>query len=236
MTSTDENNSTPPGTEEIHSESFGTIPKPSEAFGNIRNDSESFRTVPKNAEQFGSFRNTSARTAHHTVTVREATRLFEDSGVPRTERSIINWCQVNRQGIARLDAFLDTNERRYYITPESITRAIEEERSRQSTTADRAAPEPDAQAKDESVPKHAERADEDDSLHTKLRDSEITNRVKDQVIKMLEDERKRLMDERENYVHELMAQSRQIGELETRLLQIGAPVRREHEKEIQELP
>ena len=57
----------------------------------------------------------------------------------------------------------------------------------------------------------------------KLRDLEITNRVKDQVIKMHEEERKRLMDERENYVREMMAQSRQIGELETRLHQIEAP-------------
>jgi hypothetical protein len=37
--------------------------------------------------------------------VREAARLFEEAGASRTERSIINWCQPNRQGVSRLDAF-----------------------------------------------------------------------------------------------------------------------------------
>ncbi len=224
MTLPQQNNSNQPDAEDIHSEGFGTVPKSSEAFGNIRNGSESFRTVPKSAEQFGTVRNTSERTEHHTVTVREAARFFEEASVTRTERSIINWCQPNRQGVARLDAFFDTNERRYYITGESIKRAIEEERSRQSAVGGHPVSEPQARTKDEAVPNHAERADEDDSLRAKLRDLEITNRVKDQFITMLEGDRKRLTDERETYVRELMAQSRQIGELETRLLQLGTPM------------
>jgi hypothetical protein len=43
------------------------------------------------------------------MTVRETARLFETAGVARSERSIVNWCQKNRQGIARLDAYYDPN-------------------------------------------------------------------------------------------------------------------------------
>ena len=56
-------------------------------------------------------------------------RLLEKvaAGVARTERSIINWCQPNRQGITRLDIYYDPNERKYYITPQSVEAAIQEE-------------------------------------------------------------------------------------------------------------
>src|SRR5207244_6946255 len=106
-------------------EGFGTVPNPSANFGNIPQGSESFRTIRNGAE----------RTEHHTMTVREVARLFEQAGVPRTERSIINWCQPNRHGIARLDAFFDTNERKYFITSQSVTLAIQEEQSKQSADA-----------------------------------------------------------------------------------------------------
>lgn len=188
----------------------------SEGVGNIPNTSENFGTFPQDAESFRTIRNSAERTDRHTLTVREVARLFEEAGVARTERSIINWCQPNRQGVARLDAFFDTNERRYYITRQSVSQAIEEERSRRSVTAGHSSAEPEA--KSDAIPKRAGSEAEDDSLRAKLRDLEITNRVKDQFITMLEGDRKRLMDEREQYVRELMAQSRQIGELETRLV------------------
>ena len=75
---------------------------PAEEFGNLPNASATFGTVPKDTETFRSVRNLSERTEHHTLTVREVARLFEQSGVPRTERSIINWCRLNRHGVARL--------------------------------------------------------------------------------------------------------------------------------------
>lgn len=82
----------------------------SEEFRNVPHPSESFGTVPNLAEGYRSVRNGAERSEHHTLTVREVTRMFEDAGVPRTERSIINWCQPNRQGVARLDAFLCERE------------------------------------------------------------------------------------------------------------------------------
>lgn len=201
------------GTVPQDAETFGSIPQGSETLGILPHDAEAFRTIPKGAE----------RTDQHTLTVREVARLFDQAGVPRTERSIVNWCQPNHQGIARLDAFFDTNERKYFITPQSATAAIREEQAKQA--GGRAAATPGNE-----VPKGAERAapsaGEGDALETlrvKVRDLEITNRVKDQFIGMLEKDREKLASERENYVRELMGQSHRIGQLETRLLQIGAP-------------
>src|SRR5450432_4520662 len=110
------------GTVPQDAETFGNIPQGSEKLGNLPHDAEAFRTIPKGAE----------RTDQHTLTVREVARLFEQAGVPRTERSIVHWCQPNHQGIARLDAFFDTNERKYFITPQSATAAIREEQAKQA--------------------------------------------------------------------------------------------------------
>src|SRR6267378_2623735 len=103
-------------------EPFENLPNVSESFGTIRNDAEGFGNVPKSSE----------RKQSHTLTVREATRMFEEAGVPRTERSIINWCQPNRTGVARLDSYFDPNEHKYFITPQSVTLAIREEQAKAS--------------------------------------------------------------------------------------------------------
>src|SRR5437016_9385940 len=87
------------------SESLGNIPNDSANFGNVPNSSERFRNLPNDSEPFGNVRNSSVRKDGHTITTKEAARLFEAAGVARTERSITNWCQPNRMGIARLDAY-----------------------------------------------------------------------------------------------------------------------------------
>ena len=94
----------------------GKAESPSE----VQSDAEEFRKLPNDAEDFGTIPQTAERKENHTMTVRESARLFESAGVARTERSIINWCQPNRQGIARLDSYFDPNERKYYITPQSV--------------------------------------------------------------------------------------------------------------------
>lgn len=68
--------------------------------------------------------------ADFTITVREAARIFEESGAPRTERAITNWCNRNARGITRLDCCYDEGERKYYISAESIQRVITEERKK----------------------------------------------------------------------------------------------------------
>jgi hypothetical protein len=147
--------------------------------------------------------------------VRDVARLFEQAGVPRTERSIINWCRFNRHGITRLDAFFDENEGRYYITQESVNRAVEEERAKQTAESN---PPPPASG----PPHHAEIPlrrdtggdDEVKELERQNRYLEIATRAKDFYIERLE-------KERGQYVDQLVGMSRYVGELETHVLQLG---------------
>ena len=194
---------------EPSSEGVGNIPQPSENFGTIPNASEPFRTV----------RNISELTEKHTLTVREVARHFEQAGVTRTERSIINWCRPNRQGVARLDAFFDENEGRYYITQQSVTRAIEEERAKQPAGGAAPLSEPEIPNRSES----SSHRDTDDSdrvkeLERQNRDLEIATRAKDHILELLEKERGK-------FVEQLIGMNRYVGELETKLLQLGGAPR-----------
>ena len=181
----------------------------SEEFGNLPNSSETFRTV----------RNTSEKTEKHTVTVREVARLFEQAGVPRTERSITNWCRSNRQGIARLDAFFDENEGRYYITPQSVTLAIEEERAKQTAAGNAPVAEPEMPKRSETSPRQdAESSDRVKELERQDFDLQIANRGKDLILEQFQKERWR-------HEERLVGMSRYVGELETQLLQLGGAPR-----------
>ena len=209
-------------------EDFGTVPKPAEPFRTIPNSAETFGSVPQPAESAGILPPLLERKANHTLTVREVARMFETAGVARTERSIVNWCQPNRMGICRLDCYFDPNERKYFITPESVERAIQEEQSR-AVRAGEPAP------SQESLPKVAApsarketAADEHESgdpkgLRQELFDLKITNRAKDMFIEQLQKEREGFALERQSYVERLMTFNRKVGELETRVLQLRAP-------------
>ena len=191
----------------------------SEGVGNIPQASENFRTIPNASEPFRTVRNISERTEKHTLTVREVARHFEQAGVTRTERSIINWCRPNRQGVARLDAFFDENEGRYYITQQSVTRAIEDERAKQPAGGAAPLSEPEIPNRSES----SSHRDTDDSdrvkeLERQNRDLEIATRAKDHILELLEKERGK-------FVEQLIGMSRYVGELETQLLQLGGAPR-----------
>jgi hypothetical protein len=192
-------------------ESFRTMPKGSEAFGRVRNDSEGFRTVPKHSE----------RKDNHSLTVREAARLFEAAGVARTERSIVNWCQPNRQGICRLDCYFDPNERKYYITPKSVETAIAEEKARASKINQSSESVGPVSKSSEMPPKNVKSDVEPDDERTKELEREnldlkIANRGKDFLIEQMQKERNGFFDQ-------LLTATRKVGELETRLLQLGPP-------------
>ncbi len=115
------------------------LPNASEPFGMVRNEPAP-RAEPKEISEPTPAERTEAseRTAplcgpeHEglTITVREAARIFEEAGVPRTERAITNWCNPNGRGIVRLDCCYHEGERKYYISPESVQRAIMEERKK----------------------------------------------------------------------------------------------------------
>ena len=200
----------------------------SEPFGNVPNPSESFRTIPNATEGIGTLPKVSERKESHTLTVREVARMFESAGVARTERSIINWCQPNKLGIPRLDAYFDPNERRYFISSQSVGLAIKEEQAKAVKSVGDSGP-------GSSVPKNSEspanrppagtngEVSNIPSLQQELMDLKITNRAKDYYIEQLKSEREGFALEREDYVEKLINSNRQIGELETKLLQLQAP-------------
>ncbi len=197
-------------------ETFGNVPQPAEAFGTIRNDAEAIGNVPTTRE----------RKDNHTLTVREVARRFEAAGVARTERSIVNWCQPGRQGVARLDAYYDPNERRYFITPESVDLAIAEEQAKAAqhgSTPESSGTFPNSA---ETIPNTSEpNSDDSDTAELKreVLDLKIANRAKDMFIDQLKAERTAFAEERRDYVEKLMTFNRKVGELETRLLQLEGP-------------
>lgn len=190
-----------------------------ESLPDIPQPSVEFRTVPQDAEAFGKVPQVAERKENHTLTVRETARMFEAEGVARTERSIVNWCQPNRQGIARLDSYYDPNERKYYITPQSVEMAIQEEIQRAKKSTDVAASEsfgsPLETVKHSQNTAAAKLVDvrKVQELEREILDLKITNRGKDYLISELTKERK-------SYFDQLLATNRTVGQLETKLLQL----------------
>jgi hypothetical protein len=220
----------------------GKVPQPAEAFRTVPQDSETFRSVPQPAEAFRTIQQPSVapgkppavRSENHTLTVREVARMFEAAGVARTERSIVNWCQLNAQGISRLDAYFDPNDRRYFITPESVDRAIAEERAKAVRTSEpmpNPVPQPatneprDEQPNRNDRPRQRERDRSDDETDAELRkellDLKITNRAKDLFIEQLKEEREGFAAERQHYFEKLANQNRRVGQLEAELRLLG---------------
>ena len=199
------------------SESFGTVPPASAPFRTVRNDSDPFGTVPSRSE----------RKENHTLTVREVARLFETAGVARTERSIVKWCRRVGNEVPRLDSYFDPNERKHYITPESVERAIAEEQAKAAKINARSEPVgtvPNTSATDE---KNAERDDDNSGrvqeLEKEVMDLKITNRAKDFFIDQMKQERDAFATERKEFVAQLVSVNRRVGALETQLLQLAEP-------------
>src|ERR1041385_5482157 len=219
-----ENNQTEMNSQEP-SEKVGPVPNTSEQFGSIPHRSEPFRTVPNDSESFRTLRNRSERRSAHTLTVKEVSRLFEAGGVSRTERSIVKWCQPNRHDLTRLDAFFDSNERKWFITQESVELAIAEEQAR---AARRNEPvpndsEPDGPIPNSSDSKRAESAEDTGAgemrvkaLEAQLLDLKILNGGKDFLIDQLRKEREGLFKQVVDY-------SRQVGHLDTKVRQLQDP-------------
>ena len=182
--------------------------------------------VLSNAEDFGNVSETKDKAEYHTVTVRQAARMLEDAGVPRTEHSITNWCGPNRQGISRLDCYFDPNEKKYFITQQSIDRVAEEELAKGKSVEDL----PNASEDFRNLRNHSETQNGGPDnlgeasvgenrikeLELKLRDAEITNRAKDMHIQ-------RQIEERNWFFEKLNEASHQLGVLETKLLQLEGP-------------
>lgn len=196
---------------------------------NIRKASESFGSIPKSSEgSFGSFRK-----ENHTLTVRDVLKLFETKGVDITERSIVNYCHPNKHGVCLLDSFFDENERKFFITPESVERAIPEIKARkirmnllsedipktsESSSESFRTIQNDSESNSETNKQHTSKENNEKikELERKAHNLDITNQVKDKFIEQLQTERNSLI--------ETMREDRTlIGELKTKLLQLESP-------------
>lgn len=196
-----------------------------ESFRSVPHDAETFGMVPKSTEVFRSMPKTVERSENHTLTVREVARMFEAAGVARIERTIINWCQPGKFGVAKLDAFYDPNERRYFISPQSVELAIKEEQAKIRGRTDPTAPLPKSSELVHGTPVDEDTRDQKGSARLKqeLIDLKITNYAKDQIIDQLRKEREDFAEERKDYIEKLITSNRHIGELETKLLQLQGP-------------
>jgi hypothetical protein len=180
-----------------------------------------FRTVPKDAEDFSMIPQGAERRDNHTLTVREVARMFETAGVARTERSIINWCQPNRQGIARLDSYFDPNERKYYITPQSAEAVIQEEIQRAKKTTKATGSETFGSAV--AHVKHSRDTDKSQvnglkfqEMEREIMDLKIANRGKDYLIDQLK-------VERTGFFEKLLSANRTLGQLQAKLHRLDEP-------------
>ena len=223
-------NSTPTfGNEAKTSEGFGTIPQSSASFGSVPNASESFRTIPQASESFRMVPNHAERSENHVLTVRDATRLFEAAGVARTERSIVNWCQPNKMGVTRLECYFDPNDRKYFITPQSVESAIAEEKAKADRTKGESSeafgtnPNTAEAASTAKLPPTTGESADIKAMQAEIMDLKITNKVKDQVIEHLKKEYDKFSDERQGYIDKLIGASRRIGEMTASLLHLGQP-------------
>jgi hypothetical protein len=201
--------------------------KPSEQFGTFPQDSEAFRSLPNNSEVFGNMPKDSERKEYCTLTVREVARKFEAAGVARTERSIINWCQPNKLGVVRLDNYFDPNERKYFISPQSVELAIQEEQAKASkigTSEDSGSVPTGSERKESGAPPLPEVEQQRiRELEREVLDLKLANRGKDYFIEELKKERETFAAERRDYVEKLMSFNRKVGELETKLLVLEGP-------------
>ena len=200
------------------SEPFGTVPQASESFGNVPNHSEDFGKLPNLSESFGSTHASAVKTENHTMTVREAARAFENAGVARTERSITNWCQLNRQGVSRLDCYYEENDHKYFITPQSVDRAINEELAKARELGVLPNPSEPVNEEKNEEPARPHRSEPEpmsegtqaqlQELELKNRDLEIATRAKDMFIEQLRKDREAFVEERQQLIDQLISSSR----------------------------
>jgi predicted RNase H-like nuclease (RuvC/YqgF family) len=140
----------------------------------------------------------------------------------------VNWCQPNRTGIARLNSYFDPNDRKYYVTRESVERAIQEEiqRARKTNEPSEAFGTVPNRSEKQKPASESTRTDERliRDMEREIADLKIANRVKDSFIEHLQ-------NQADGILGQLVESSRKNGELETRLLQLEGPKNRLHQEE-----
>ena len=215
-----------------HNEGPGRLAE--KVLSEISEDSEHTSEISEQPSEFAEVRlghetKSRARMEEHTLAVREVARIFEESGLDVTERTVLNWCHPNkRDGSYRLDCYFDLVEKRYYITPQSVQAVIPKDRvgarvpkgsplqsqlpsgaSEQSESFQKEDAEPSAD-----IPKAARDSIRD--LEQKQYLLEVESKAKDVAIKKYQD--------MQDHVYEFVAeQGKMIGGLEQKVRQLESP-------------
>ena len=217
-------------------EEFSNLQKPSEDYRNIQNTSEDFSTVQRASERAGGIgrgkKYQGAETPEHGydrddfIIMEEAYTLFEQQGERRSVRMIAEYCKNGE-----LVCFYDSDDKRWHITRASVENKIDKIKAlnaRKTAVGSQSASEQPSEAPaasqhsaDDHSPRREsphESSDAIKKLEQENLDLKIVNRGKDYFIEQLK-------REREDFITRIENNSRLIGELETKLLQLEAPQR-----------
>ena len=171
----------------------------------------------------------------HTLTSHEATRLLEQLGVMRTQRSIERYCKSGN-----LDCYYDGDLGQYFITRASVERLAGYLKEIQGRKEAAPAGSPSTEvptASDDRVGRgrdatHQRASDADElrqlqahikELEFANRDLEIASRVKDELLRRAEQDRQQLIDQQGHLIERIEERAHQVGGLEAKLHALEAP-------------
>ncbi len=180
----------------------------------------------------------------YTYSVADAVLAFHEASMSITDRTIQRYCQSGKLRAIRVDPDTrqptDTDNYLFLIDPTSIPERVAQLREKQefvSPTVVATSPDltrHDASGHDmsESVvaepnKPNAEKSNPDnieelDQLREKVMSLEIDKRVRDGLLDQMKNDRKELLSQLQTHVETMTNQSREIGQLETRL-ELSAP-------------
>lgn len=169
--------------------------------------------------------------AQYSLTVEEAAGLFATAGVPRSLRTLRRFCQ---QGELTCVSVQTEHGQQYLLDRVSVDRKIKEIQQVLETTrrtqagyvrtqpamtghiAGQGQPRPDATGEPETARETPEQKKKIETLEREVIELRIDKAARDRIIQQLTEDRK-------EFLNVVMEQSRQIGTLETNLLQLQAP-------------
>lgn len=176
--------------------------------------------------------------SRHTVTIKQASDLFSEYGVPRSARSVQRFCELGNLDCIRVKG---EKTERYFVDPDSVERYAQElkqlenisqlggevlrhDASQRDTSRQTAPQEIPLSRVAVAIPEP--RADEEivtlktrlSALQKENRTLKIDRAVKEQIMGQM-------ADERSAWHEQLIAQSREMGRLEMQLQQLSAPRR-----------
>jgi hypothetical protein len=215
-------------------EEFSNLQNSSEHFRSMQNTSEDFSNIQRSSERAGGIgrgkKYAGAETPEHEydrndyMIMEETYALFEKEGERRSVRMIAEYCKNGE-----LVCFYDSDDKRWHITRASVENKIGKikalnarkaappsQNTSEHTSEAPAAPEHAAERHQERSEAPQESSDAIKKLEQENLDLKIVNKGKDYFIEQLK-------KERDDFIAKIENNSRVIGVLETKLLQLDAP-------------